>query len=128
MKSTTKHISILLICLSLICVVGSVSASNCENCNQGYSVETTSNGFIVSFDTISPGSTGYYWNANYDSSVLELISSEFVSDNCLPGSPGHMVFTFKTVGELPSTVEFTQTTPSGDMVNNFIATLPDNRN
>jgi len=85
----------------VLSTIASVSANGiCDNapCEAQINV-SLDNEFNISLDS-NPGSTGFDWWTNFDTSYLSLVNSTFARGNAssgMVGQPGKRIFTFNAI-------------------------------
>ena len=103
---TANLMAVLSIVLLLTgCIQKDVSVSEGNEMSKNLSIKLGET-FELGFE--SNPSTGFEWFERHDTTILQLVSSEYKqnSNNRIVGNPGTQTFIFKAVGRGKTTIEF----------------------
>jgi predicted secreted protein len=107
-------------------LIEAISPTYANESNNNTTINVTTGRFLViTFETASPGSTGYWWEvAELDEQVLRQIGDivfvqDYVPEPGFVGVPGKQIATFEVVGAGNATINMAYRSPGGTVEDTF---------
>ncbi|NQE04886.1 hypothetical protein C5S32_03350 [ANME-1 cluster archaeon GoMg1] len=107
-------------------LIEAISPTYANESNNNTTINVTKGRYmVISFETASPGSTGYWWVvAELDEQVLRQVGDivfmqDYVPEPGLVGVPGKQIATFEVVGAGNATINMVYRSPGGTVEDTF---------